>query len=333
MNENERAEDAGDIEPAGASAIPSAVEPESQPPPIPFKEFLELTTPGQLVTTIGAYGFTPIYKAAGRPFSREWGLAPPELDLSCWSERCGGPRVFWGVEAANSERDNWRLAFLRYTCRNCSQTHKEYGLRLEVRPVHDERPVQTVKLGEWPPLDLRVPPRIFKLVGEDRDLFLKGRRAESEAMGIAAFTYYRRVLERQKARLVDQILQVARRTQASPEVLSRLERARDSWEFTRSVEEIKDAIPDGLKVQGHNPLVLLHGALSHGIHEGSDDDCLRLATSIRVVLSELAERLGIALQDQAELNKAVNELLRVDRDKKDKRKVNPADSTSDTAVT
>jgi hypothetical protein len=66
-----------------------------------------------------------------------------------------------------------------------------------------------------------------------------------------------------------------------------------------------------LIVNGHNPLTLLHSAVSEGLHEHTDEECLELATTIRVVLTDLAERIGLALKDQTELNAAVTKLMAV----------------------
>jgi hypothetical protein len=54
---------------------------------------------------------------------------------------------------------------------------------------------------------------------------------------------------------------------------------------------------------------LLHSALSDGLHQRSDEQCLEIASSIRVVLAELSERLAQALKDEAELNKALSRLM------------------------
>jgi len=56
--------------------------------------------------------------------------------------------------------------------------------------------------------------------------------------------------------------------------------------------------------------MLLHRALSERLHAQTDEQCLELATSIRVVLTDLVERLANALKDEAELNVAVNRLLK-----------------------
>ncbi len=71
----------------------------------------------------------------------------------------------------------------------------------------------------------------------------------------------------------------------------------------------KDAMPESLLINGHSPILLLHSALSEGIHAKSDEQCLELASSVRVVLSELSERLSQALKDEAELSKALSTLM------------------------
>jgi hypothetical protein len=72
-------------------------------------------------------------------------------------------------------------------------------------------------------------------------------------------------------------------------------------------------MPESLLIQGHhNPLTLLHSALSKGLHAETDAACLEMAQSIRLVLAELAERLSAALKNDVELNAAVSRLLRAD---------------------
>jgi hypothetical protein len=46
---------------------------------------------------------------------------------------------------------------------------------------------------------------------------------------------------------------------------------------------VKHGIPQARLINGHNPLTLLHNALSAGLHEQSDETCLELAQAVRVV--------------------------------------------------
>ena len=71
---------------------------------------------------------------------------------------------------------------------------------------------------------------------------------------------------------------------------------------------MKGAIPDGLKVQGENPLKLLHKALSKGVHELNDEECLERAQAVRVVLTELVSNIAHILKDDREVKAAVKTL-------------------------
>jgi hypothetical protein len=51
--------------------------------------------------------------------------------------------------------------------------------------------------------------------------------------------------------------------------------------------------------------------MSEGMHAQTDADCLEIATSVRLVLTELVDRMATVLSDHAELNNAVNKLMQV----------------------
>ena len=201
----------------------------------------------------------------------------------------------------------WGYEFVKYSCKNCEKTRKVFALVI----ITDGKTTSAriCKLGEIPPFGPPIPSRVMTLVGRDRDLFLKGRRAELRGLGIGAFAYYRRVVEEQKGRIIGEIGKVARRLGAPKAILELFAQAAAETQFSKAIETITTAIPESLLINGHNPLTLLYTPLSEGLHEHTDEYCLELATSIRVVLTELAERISNALKDEAELQGAVTRLL------------------------
>ena len=161
---------------------------------------------------------------------------------------------------------------------------------------------------------------MISLVGPDRDLFLKGRRAEIEGLGVGAFSYYRRIIEEQN-RLLDEIIRVAHHLGVSTEIIIRLEDAQREVQFSKAVENVKDAIPRVLYIKGHNPFTLLHSALSEGLHDTSDEEYLVAANDIRLILVAFAERLTEAMQEQKELDEALSRLVEAGKnDCKEKRR-------------
>jgi hypothetical protein len=269
--------------------------------PISFKQFLE-SVPPLTNRTISDLGGKKYY--SGGKFT-QWDLAAPEIYLHCDSETCNGLRFFRSSEKTVSA--NGDCTFLSYRCRNCGSTLKTFALWVL---LEGEGPNgHAVKFGEIPEFGPPTPARLIKLIGPQKDLFLKGRRAENQGLGIAAFAYYRRVIEDQKNRIFDQIIKVCERVGAGQATLDELVAAKAEMQFTKAVESIKHGIPQALLVNGHNPLTLLHSALSEGLHAQTDEECLELATSIRVVIADFAERMGQVMKDEAELNTAVTRLL------------------------
>lgn len=235
-------------------------------------------------------------------------LLTPDIQLHCEHDPCKGVRFFrCENKGIGLLADSFRHQFLTYRCSNCQHTTKIFA----VTAKHDDNNKDGVilKFGEWPPFGPPTPARVVSLIGPDRDLFLTGRRSENQGMGIGAFVYYRRVVENQKARIFNEIIRVSEKIGAPAESIDLLKKAREETQFSKAVGVVKDGIPQSLLINGRNPLTLLHSALSEGLHVQSDEECMVLATSIRIVLTELAERLGQALKDEAELNAAVSRLL------------------------
>jgi len=229
----------------------------------------------------------------------------PEIELHC--TQCNGDRFFAATEAGAFAGKRQPLdIFLVYICRNCRKSHKTYALA----GAYDEqkRKWSVFKYGEDPSFGPPTPARAITLIGPDRDQLLKGRRCENQGLGVGAFVYYRRVVENQKNRIFDEILRVSQHLGVDDQLTTELEAAKKEVQFTKAVEAIKHALPQSLLVNGHNPLLLLHSALSAGVHELTDEQCLELASSIRIVLIEFAERLALAIKDEVELNNAVNRL-------------------------
>jgi hypothetical protein len=132
----------------------------------------------------------------------------------------------------------------------------------------------------------------------------------ARGLGIGAFAYYRRFVESHKDKIIAEIRKVAVAQGAKQDVLDTLDRAAKMNSFDSAVKTVQDAIPDSLRHSGgHNPLTLLHAALSAGLHNEDDEQCLELAKDVRLLLTDLAGRTTQALKNDSELGQAVNRLL------------------------
>ena len=198
--------------------------------------------------------------------------------------------------------------YISYQCSNCQRTSKVYSL-IVVLCANEESHGRCYKFGEYPQYGPPIPSRLIKLIGPDRDIFLKGCNSENQGLGIGAFTYYRRVVENQKNRILEEIIRVSEKIGVPQDKINTLHEAIKETQFRKALEMAKDVMPESLLINGHSPILLLHRALSRGVHELSDEECLELASTVRLVLGELSERLSTILKDKAELTEAISTLM------------------------
>jgi hypothetical protein len=165
---------------------------------------------------------------------------PPDIRLHCDSEMCGGVRSFQGMVSDLSASDGPTLpAFVRYLCRNCRRTLKLYAVQCR----HQDSILFAYRIGELPLFGPPTPKRLAALVEEEREYYLKGRRAQAQSMAIASFAYYRCVVENQRDRIFDAIIKVARQLRSPDEMIDDLEAARKERQFSKAVAKIKHGIP------------------------------------------------------------------------------------------
>ncbi len=235
----------------------------------------------------------------------EW----PAAEFYC--HKCNGVRyadpdtstISFGFDAGQE-----RNSICDYHCRNCRTFLKRFAVVAYSPPAKPEGLGSIAKVGELPLFGPYVPTNVFQLLAEDVDAFQKGLRAEAQGLGIAAFAYYRRVVESQRTHIFDEIIAAAEHVGADSAMIERLKELRQHWRFQRSIDEVKDCLPQILLIEGQNPLELLHPVLSDSIHDRSDEEALEIASEIRLVLINLAERIALAKTQSDELKQAVGKL-------------------------
>ena len=91
---------------------------------------------------------------------------------------------------------------------------------------------------------------------------------------------------------------------------------------SEKIELVKDILPAVLRPNGMNPLSLLHGVLSEGLHADDDEKCLDLAVEIREILTFLASQVAASKLAAQSFSDGMRSLL----DKKAANIATPADN-------
>jgi hypothetical protein len=273
-----------------------------------MKEFLETIHPS--ISKSISDLWTIHQPAKGVPSKR---LNFPALRLHC--SVCDGERTFRCFTpidvSVQSESAN---LYPTYRCGDCQQQIKTYSLSIRFgegslfaqKKWHEG---EAFKYGERPPYGSPVPAKLLRLFGKDGPVFLKGRQCENQGLGVGAFAYYRRVVENHKNDIIDELIRVCETVDAPQQLTSELIAARKEVSFSKAIDLVKTGLPQGLLINGQNPLTALHRALSVGLHDESDDECLAAAHAVRLVLGALIERMSLLRQDDKKLQDAVQLLL------------------------
>ncbi|MDY0374638.1 MAG: hypothetical protein RBQ72_02780 [Desulfobacterium sp.] len=218
---------------------------------IPFSEFLESIPPSTLTE------ISDLTETDRRPSGYEsHKLLTPEIQLHCPDDACNGTRFFRCKTSQPSvKNDGFSFFYISYICSNCRKTEKTFSLA--ARRDEDADSGKCYKFGELPVYGPPTSSRLIKLIGPDRETFLQGRRCENQGLGIGAFVYYRRVVENQKNRILDEIIKVANKLNVDAGTIAVLEAAKRETQFSKSLASVKDAMPQALLINGHNYFIRL----------------------------------------------------------------------------
>ena len=283
---------------------PSKPDEKPQRVAMPFKEFLESVHPSR-AEQITDLSYRHQYSSG----SSEMRVNTPDLRLHCTNEHCNGVRTFRAIQTEPTFREEIRDAILVYRCGDCEDMEKRFSLLLKRDSKSAGVGGMAYKYGENPPYGVPVPNKLLRLFGKDGETFLKGRQCENQGLGVGAFAYYRRVVENHRNDIFDAIVKVCETVGADQNLIDELSSAKNEVSFTKSMDKIKTALPQGLLINGQNPLLALHGALSTGIHVETDEQCLAIAQAVRVVLTDLVDKMSSLRQEDQQLKQAVQLLI------------------------
>lgn len=249
--------------------------------------------------------------------------------ITAFCPKCNSTQTFAYVSLGSESRIHPEyvqyhnvVAELLYVCAACQSTKP--SIRMEAERgycyylVRFQDESTAIKIGQYPPLDISIGKELQSVLDKHADDYKKGRVCESQGYGIGAYAYYRRIVEQAIDKLLDQIHDLL----DAKEKLTYEQALRQTQKNSPAKDKIalvKDLLPKSLRPDNMNPLVILHAALSEGLHEQSDEECLAAATDIREILVTLVEKIGV-IQQTLESDHRITQSMRRLLDKKNQKK-------------
>lgn len=161
------------------------------------------------------------------------------------------------------------------------------------------------KIGQFPSYEINLNSTIKKyLNSEDQGNYKKALACLSISYGIGAYSYLRRVIENEIKRIIKDISELE--FDGVEFVKKAFETFQKDFQMSKLIDVINKHLPLSLKELGDNPIRLLYEQLSGGIHEYSDEECMKKAQNIDVLLNYVIKKIN---EEKYQLSDVKNAML------------------------
>lgn len=195
-------------------------------------------------------------------------------------------------------------SYLNFTCVSCKSENHSFWVEQQVT----EDSVKLQKIGQKPRKKLKRDSKLQRFFKADSDYYEKALISLSNGYGIAAYAYFRRIVEQNINQLLDLLLSELDPTdQENPNKVA-IEELRKASPMSDKIKIANNALPEYLKPDGLNPLGSIYSLLSEGVHSLSDEQCLFKAESLQACLSFLVSELASRKRHKDNFKKLVGDL-------------------------
>ena len=242
-------------------------------------------------------------------------IHPPAINLDC--PRCKSKQTYRVHEdgslanfGGNHDNNIYRL---EYVCAGCKGANVEFLLFVLRSNGHDAESkkylyqMKIQKVGQFPAWSINPDSGVAKLLGEQVETYKKGLVCESQGYGIGAFAYYRRIAE---ASIESLLMHIKDLVEDDTTVVNAIEKLKTEHVAENRIQIASAVLPESLKVSGANPLSVIYGALSDGLHAKDDETCLDLAHDIREALTYLVHQINLQAQAKHQFVKNLKEIVK-----------------------
>lgn len=255
----------------------------------------------------------PLYswREFAMPETERGSLSITQIDIHC--EYCDKERPFLDMRPRGSGAGagiavkpvlKTGTSYFNFSCITCRKDERTYL----VEQIVEGETIRVQKYGERPRGKVPRDRRLQKFLQDDRENYEKAVLCLSHEYGIAAFAYFRRIVETNIGRLLELVEEDAKASGEGQETLSALLELRKESPMSERIKLASMALPHHLRPDGLNPLGRLYQVLSEGVHSLSEEECLRKARDTSECLAFLVSELASRRQHRDRFKAAVSKL-------------------------
>lgn len=207
-----------------------------------------------------------------------------EVEFHC--DKCAALKPFHNSNSDNlifeiGISQDFKYCTAIFKCVSCKYEIKGFSFLVK---KYDLTTLSITKCGEYPQKQLPKNKQLSKFLKNDRDEYDKAVICLANGYGVAAFAYFRRIVESNINRILDLIIETEN---PIDELVQEINELRKESPMSKKIEIINKTLPGYLRPPGFNPLGTLYAVLSDGVHSLPEDQCLEKANDICACLEFL----------------------------------------------
>lgn len=230
--------------------------------------------------------------------------APTRISYDCDSQETCGKETTWVIVQDNPKchdlgRDHTAFYTAQYICMRCGkgdltvmyrevETEKRTRTRMSSSysqggsraiPSFEEVVTKVQKIGQYPPLSIRISKPLEKNLGEaSASLYKKALINRNEGYGLGAVSYIRRVVEDKTDELIEAVAKLAESYKIDTKTVEAIRAAKvKKTTYDDKLKIASTVMPESLLIEGVNPLEVLYGLVSVGLHDLTEEQCIDIA--------------------------------------------------------
>lgn len=195
------------------------------------------------------------------------------------------------------------VIFLEAKCPYCGNVNTYFLIRIFQKGSQ----MYAEKIGSFPPMEISPDKSILPyLTTTQREFYKKALMNQSHGYGIGALAYFRRITEDIIKQIIYDLSQME--TPEGEKIRSAQAQFSDKHSMSNLLDAITPHLPSSLLEIGDNPLRLLYGAASMGIHNLDDAECSEKAAIINELFIFTISKLNEQKEALPKLRQSIKKL-------------------------
>jgi hypothetical protein len=163
------------------------------------------------------------------------------------------------------------------------------------------------KVGQIPAPDIAVAPELTQRLGTSAIFYKNALILRQFNYGIGALAYLRRVVDVHTDNLIDIMIDLSRTSGVPEEEVEQLQAAKTETQYKEKLKIASEMVPQRLRPGDINPLGQLYKHTSIGLHNKSDDECIKIFDDLKEDFEYVFKNLHLQAEEQKQFAARVKE--------------------------